>query len=191
MCTIHNFPIIKITLREADFNTDSDILGRLYTAWARDYTAAGDRCRSPNRPVSEIFSLSDKIFLAYKDHELAGLLVLRQEYDVWMIDLVHVRHKFRGQGIATKLYDLAVRDFGACEIEITYKRVLKRVGYWQARGFKSLKGRVENSFSYKSLCVLSIEDHWHSISAIPLELNAIERYRRSLGSTYEFKSAAA
>lgn len=191
MCTIYNFPIIEITLREADFNTDIDLLVRLYTAWARDYSAAGDYCLPPNRPASEIFSPFDKVFLAYKDHELAGFLILKEESDLWTIDLVYVKQKFRGQGVATKLYDLALKDFGACAIELTYKRVLKRVEYWKALGFKSLKGKVGHSYSYKSVCILSTNDHWHSICAVPLELNAIDRYRRSLGSTYEFKAAAA
>lgn len=191
MCTIHNFPIIKITLREADFNTDRDILGRLYTAWARDYAAAGDLCASPKTPIDKLFCSADRFFLAYKDNDFAGIFILRNEHHVWRIKVAYVINKYRGQGVAKKLYDLAVRDFGACEIELTYKRVLKRVEYWQALGFKSLKGKVGHGYSYKSVCVLSIEDHWHSISAISLELNNIERYRRSLGSTYEFKSAAA
>jgi N-acetylglutamate synthase-like GNAT family acetyltransferase len=191
MCKLYDFPTVDITLREADLNSDSDIIGRLYAAWARDYTAAGDQCVSPNRPVSDLFSPFNKLLLAYKDHEIVGLLVLKQKFDVWVIDLVYVRQKFCGQGVATKLYHLAVKDFGACEIELTYKRVLKRVGYWQARGFKSLKGKAGQSYSYKSLCVLSVHDHWHSIYAVPLELNAIERYRQTLGCTYEFKAVAA
>lgn len=188
MYALHNFPMQDVILREADVNTDYDTMCTIEAMWARDYRAAGDTCNTGKAIVDKLFSgRHTKVYIVEVLGKTASFMVLQKQAAAITIDIVYVLPKYRQRGLATQLYQTAISNFGAEQISLSYRRVIAKLPYWQSLGFQSVKGQVGQKYTLKSLCYLSIHSHVHSIVSVPLTKEAIQLYRNSLGSTWDYK----
>jgi len=121
-----------------------------------------------------------RFYIARLDQQTVGFTVLRLEsFQAPNIEYAFVEKKFRGKGIGTQLYQLAIQEPGALSISLLFRRVNTKIAYWKSLGFRSLTFRNSQSTRYGNIVKLSVEE-FPSILSCELESRSIWAFRKRL-----------
>lgn len=155
----------------------SDEFKNLVYMWVQNYRSNGDKCAPASRLHKHILKYSkDSTIVATLDEELIGFVSVSVRDGVNLIEFAFTKQKYRGFGVATKLYEYAIKKLGADEIELSFGRIKGRISYWKALGFQSFKKRPDQGYSHKSICFLSQKDRCDNIMANPLQKDVLHQF---------------
>ena len=176
-----------IVIRPATKN-DINRLSVMGTRWARDYNKAGDSSSMTtqkqwmrNLMCDEVLA---KVLVAVQDGVTLGFALCTDWSDSErLIDVVYVDPKARSKGVGSMLYRACFERLNATAISITYGRLLKKLSYWKALGFKSVMPKLGDGYTLRSLCVVQLAPVTTSPLNAPLDSKAIRRYMASMHDT--------
>jgi hypothetical protein len=178
----NNIDNVKIEI--AGKNVKSPEFKKMVKLWIRDYQSSGDICADFNNLYSSILkNCSETTLIAMHDGIMVGFVIVLDDNKSKIITISYTLNRYRGAGIATMMYLHAINHLNADTIEVSSWRAKSKVEYWKKLGFKSFKKRIDQGYSNKSLCHLSLNDRCHSIMAFPLERDEIFKFLRSQGSS--------
>jgi len=177
------FNINDVQIIEIGDKIESDEFKKLVRMWVKDYRASGDKCWSASEIYKYILkNCSDRTLVAVLEEKLIGFVTVTTRNGINSIEFAYVNSKFRSSGVATKLYLKAIKTLNAEQIELSFKRVKARVSYWKSLGFKSFKKRPGQGYSHRSICYLSLQDQCHSIMALPLQVEILNKFLKYQGA---------
>ena len=182
----HNFKTKEkqnIIFRKAVSQRDIEIVYKMGKNWYKDYLAAGDFA-SKYASITELESAAKqrKLVVVISDNKYAGFAELKVCAGKTIINVVYVLPTFRRKGIAKLLYKHLMNQCGATEIELTFKRVMRRIEYWKSLGFASVKS-LEGYYRLCDLCSLSTSAVESRIFSVALNKEDIRSYRNKQGET--------
>ena len=175
------FNINEVKVIEIGDKIKSDEFKKLVYMWVRDYRASGDICCDAPLLYQYILQTDVSTLIATVNHQIIGFLSVASSNGVNTIKISYILPQFRNNGVATKLYENAITTLGAEEIEITFKRTKDRISYWKSLGFQSFKKRPGQGYSHKCICYLSLKDRRHSIMAMPLQIDVLNKFLKYQG----------
>lgn len=174
--------INDVKIETANQNLKSSEFQKMVAMWVRDYRIAGDGCTDLADVYNAILNESPKTTLiATHEGVMIGFVTVSNKNHYNVITFSYTANRYRGVGVATKMYLEAIENLNADAIEVSFWRAKSKVEYWKSLGFKSFKKRPDQAYSKKSVCYLSQKDRCHSIMAFPLERHEISNFLRSQG----------
>ena len=121
-----------------------------------------------------------KFYIARTNQQVVGFIAFSlNRVHANCIEYAFVEKKFRGKGIGTQLYQLAIKELGALSISLLFRRVNNKIAYWKSLGFRSLTFRNSQSTRYGNIVKLSVEE-FPSILSCELESRSIWAFRKRL-----------
>ena len=128
---------VPVTIRSADRAKDKSLLQNMLQSWAVDINSDASLLKTNVTDFTPLIKGAYEILIAEKNSKPVGLLALTGNPKNSKIEIAYTESDHRGCGVATLLYEYAIKNLNATFIVVTCEAVKNNLHYWKNIGFCS------------------------------------------------------